>query len=174
MAFFQSLFGRREVRWRAALGHIQTKFSVFRSLLDQQNQVLKAISSLEETSRRNLPPDAGVLDEIRTGIAALVEKMIELGGDDYGVLRQRYQAIGEYLEDDLAARGKGDRHLLSEQPSGCFAQKVPVTFSAGRERLLISRAAEVLQLACKGRRSEERRVGKECRRLCRSRWSPYH
>ena len=25
-----------------------------------------------------------------------------------------------------------------------------------------------------GRRSEERRVGKECRPLCRSRWSPYH
>ena len=24
------------------------------------------------------------------------------------------------------------------------------------------------------RRSEERRVGKECRLLCRSRWSPYH
>ena len=24
------------------------------------------------------------------------------------------------------------------------------------------------------RRSEERRVGKECRPLCRSRWSPYH
>src|SRR6059036_3096947 len=24
------------------------------------------------------------------------------------------------------------------------------------------------------RRSEERRVGKECRRLCRSRWSPCH
>ena len=24
------------------------------------------------------------------------------------------------------------------------------------------------------RRSEERRVGKECLRLCRSRWSPYH
>jgi predicted permease len=23
-------------------------------------------------------------------------------------------------------------------------------------------------------RSEKRRVGKECRRLCRSRWSPYH
>ena len=25
-----------------------------------------------------------------------------------------------------------------------------------------------------GNRSEERRVGKECRALCRSRWSPYH
>ena len=26
----------------------------------------------------------------------------------------------------------------------------------------------------KNARSEERRVGKECLRLCRSRWSPYH
>ena len=25
-----------------------------------------------------------------------------------------------------------------------------------------------------GKRSEERRVGKECTVLCRSRWSPYH
>ena len=25
-----------------------------------------------------------------------------------------------------------------------------------------------------GRRSEERRVGKECYQPCRSRWSPYH
>jgi monothiol glutaredoxin len=31
------------------------------------------------------------------------------------------------------------------------------------------RAAQILKA-----RSEERRVGKECRRLCRSRWSPYH
>ena len=29
------------------------------------------------------------------------------------------------------------------------------------------------QIADTGR-SEERRVGKECLRLCRSRWSPYH
>jgi aspartate aminotransferase-like enzyme len=28
--------------------------------------------------------------------------------------------------------------------------------------------------AMEAARSEERRVGKECRRLCRSRWSPYH
>src|SRR3546814_15070662 len=28
--------------------------------------------------------------------------------------------------------------------------------------------------AIKGNRSEERRVGKECVRKCRSRWSPYH
>ena len=32
----------------------------------------------------------------------------------------------------------------------------------------------VLRLTRLGWRSEERRVGKECLRLCRSRWSPYH
>jgi tRNA nucleotidyltransferase (CCA-adding enzyme) len=32
----------------------------------------------------------------------------------------------------------------------------------------------ILRLARFAARSEERRVGKECRRLCRSRWSPYH
>ena len=31
-----------------------------------------------------------------------------------------------------------------------------------------------LELGMEMNRSEERRVGKECLRLCRSRWSPYH
>ena len=29
-------------------------------------------------------------------------------------------------------------------------------------------------VACDLNRSEERRVGKECTSVCRSRWSPYH
>jgi hypothetical protein len=33
----------------------------------------------------------------------------------------------------MSRRGKGDRHLLPERPFGCFAQKVPVTFSASVE-----------------------------------------
>ena len=32
----------------------------------------------------------------------------------------------------------------------------------------------ILPLYSRKLRSEERRVGKECLRLCRSRWSPYH
>ena len=31
-----------------------------------------------------------------------------------------------------------------------------------------------MRVKLKKSRSEERRVGKECLRLCRSRWSPYH
>ena len=37
--------------------------------------------------------------------------------------------------------------------------------------LITNKDTELLQLRS---RSEERRVGKECLRLCRSRWSPYH
>src|SRR5213594_845310 len=38
---------------------------------------------------------------------------------------------------------------------------------------LVSRSAGN-RLLTEAPRSEERRVGKECERLCRSRWSPYH
>ena len=41
--------------------------------------------------------------------------------------------------------------------------------------VICSGAVRVTGRAQEGRRrSEERRVGKECLRLCRSRWSPYH
>ena len=35
-------------------------------------------------------------------------------------------------------------------------------------------ACSVVRPLTRSHRSEERRVGKECLRLCRSRWSPYH
>src|SRR3546814_4879615 len=35
-------------------------------------------------------------------------------------------------------------------------------------------AAAVVERRVPGKRSEERRVGKECVSTCRSRWSPYH
>ena len=34
--------------------------------------------------------------------------------------------------------------------------------------------AALLGQTCRRKRSEERRVGKECGVMCRSRWSPYH
>ena len=33
---------------------------------------------------------------------------------------------------------------------------------------------EIIKFYLKNKRSEERRVGKECASMCRSRWSPYH
>ena len=42
------------------------------------------------------------------------------------------------------------------------------------ERILIEQLAIGESCDDTDSRSEERRVGKECLRLCRSRWSPYH
>jgi NAD(P)-dependent dehydrogenase (short-subunit alcohol dehydrogenase family) len=44
----------------------------------------------------------------------------------------------------------------------------------GGSMVLVSSIAHLSGGANPAYRSEERRVGKECRRLCRSRWSPYH
>jgi predicted metalloprotease with PDZ domain len=46
-----------------------------------------------------------------------------------------------------------------------------VETQVGQKQVLHVLAHEMFHHWC---RSEERRVGKECRRLCRSRWSPYH
>ena len=44
-----------------------------------------------------------------------------------------------------------------------------------REPNIVINAANLKYMAATGRdRSEERRVGKECASMCRSRWSPYH
>ena len=43
-----------------------------------------------------------------------------------------------------------------------------------KSSLCVSRRARAIPFMSRCIRSEERRVGKECLRLCRSRWSPYH
>ena len=47
-------------------------------------------------------------------------------------------------------------------------------FIAARRLSLVVASGGYSSSRCTGLRSEERRVGKECLRLCRSRWSPYH
>ena len=46
----------------------------------------------------------------------------------------------------------------------------------GKERETCEKVRHIIprELMQNAFRSEERRVGKECFRLCRSRWSPYH
>jgi hypothetical protein len=57
---------------------------------------------------------------------------------------------------------------LERRPGGGAGEFAQLEQDLLRQR--IGRAAENPSET----RSEERRVGKECRRLCRSRWSPYH
>ena len=69
-----------------------------------------------------------------------------------------------------------DVWVLGEQREGNIQ---PVTIELmGEGRKLADQLKKKLAVVIPGykieSRSEERRVGKECLRLCRSRWSPYH
>jgi 3-phosphoshikimate 1-carboxyvinyltransferase len=54
-------------------------------------------------------------------------------------------------------------------PDAAMTLAVMALYAEGTTRL-----RNIASWRVKETRSEERRVGKECRRLCRSRWSPYH
>ena len=72
------------------------------------------------------------------------------------------------------ARGGGCDRAVRARP--CVSGRPPAVRAASAtgmdsvHRLLRGRLGALTV----GGRSEERRVGKECRLLCRSRWSPYH
>ena len=72
------------------------------------------------------------------------------------------------------AHGENNPRLFWKLQTGqlaTFAEDVVDKKLAGQfDRTAMERVI-LLGLRC---RSEERRVGKECLRLCRSRWSPYH
>ena len=69
----------------------------------------------------------------------------------------------------VAASDLPRRPSRSPCPAAAMAPRLPMPASGTREALLLR------ALAGNGvARSEERRVGKECVSLCRSRWSPYH
>ena len=71
-----------------------------------------------------------------------------------------------------APGGKGGR------ATHCPRRALPLPEAQGAWWMFTPRpwvGTAVLSTAADGQvRSEERRVGKECLRLCRSRWSPYH
>jgi TolA protein len=81
---------------------------------------------------------------------------------------------------------KPDPEKLRQQAEAAEQKRVEEANRRQQEILLAQQKAEEQRKAAEEKakaeadakaareRSEERRVGKECRRLCRSRWSPYH
>ena len=73
------------------------------------------------------------------------------------------------LPDRAAVLNRLDR--MSRTVPGCRHRLVTPPLRLAMPRWVVDRDFD---LSYHLRRSEERRVGKECLRLCRSRWSPYH
>src|SRR3546814_7816264 len=72
------------------------------------------------------------------------------------------------------------RHTRCALVTGVQTCALPIAFRARENRkeagfpVSLESGWENHDIAPYGRRSEERRVGKECVSTCRSRWSPYH
>ena len=86
-------------------------------------------------------------------------------------IRNVFEAALEKRPDDRAAyvheAAQSDLDLRVEVERMLDAHLRSVTFLDGS-------LTAPLDLRTDPKRSEERRVGKECKHWCRSRWSPYH
>ena len=100
------------------------------------------------------------------------EDASKLRGTDWGTeaLPQFTKALYHYFEGHLGFIAHGDIH-------GFFHNQFLLTddFLRNIRRMADNKDGIGAPLTRGwGARSEERRVGKECSRTCRSRWSPYH
>ena len=73
--------------------------------------------------------------------------------------------------DTLAAALRGD--LVREGDDAYDDVRALYNAMIDKRPALIARCVDVADVIT-ALRSEERRVGKECASMCRSRWSPYH
>jgi hypothetical protein len=84
--------------------------------------------------------------------------------------------LGEPVDPQVAAPGKILDHINRTYARLRGGAELEVSAKKDEDDEEFGGQAEELvdMLDANDERSEERRVGKECRRLCRSRWSPYH
>ena len=92
-----SIFKGTPKRSKATLTTVQSKFTDFLDILDNNNRVLKIIGDMEEKAQGEYLFDINYirasLTEIRQGVREIVEGMISLGGESYEGLREQYEKI---------------------------------------------------------------------------------
>jgi nicotinate-nucleotide--dimethylbenzimidazole phosphoribosyltransferase len=142
--------------------------------IDQKTKPLGSLGRLEALMRQ--------LGEIQgSEQPALVAPQVVVFAGDHGLAARgvsaypsdvTWQMVENFLAGGAAVSVLARQHglALTVVDAGVRHEFAP------RPGLQISKiaAGTADMLAGPAMRSEERRVGKECRRLCRSRWSPYH
>jgi len=87
------------------LQSLQRKFAYFLALLAKNNEVLKRISDMEESSNDSHVVDIEYVKEnvstIRVDIREIINNMVAIGGDQYKSLYDRYRAIDQQVQHDM-------------------------------------------------------------------------
>jgi LysR family nitrogen assimilation transcriptional regulator len=133
---------------------------------------------LIDAFRRQLPQGKLAIVE---GLTAHITEWIATGRVDLGLLYnpepQAGLEIQPVLDEPLCLvqrAGEKGRGALPLRELHRYSLVLPERMHVIRRLLDAQATLAGLTLDIAWERSEERRVGKECRRLCRSRWSPYH
>jgi ribonuclease E len=123
----------------------------------------------------NLPKSMGCI--VRT--AGLQRTKAEIKRD-FDYLARLWDEVRELtLSSSAPALIYGDSDLIKRAIRDIYNKDIDEVIIEGEDGYRQARAFMKLLMPSHAKkvvpyRSEERRVGKECRRLCRSRWSPYH
>ena len=105
----------------------------------------------------------------RRSVHAFREK--EVPSEAIGQLRSYYEKTCPRLVPEIAT----ELIVLDKDAQPALESSAGYNqFLIGAPHYLLLMSAPHSYAAINADRSEERRVGKECLRLCRSRWSPYH
>jgi heterodisulfide reductase subunit B len=110
-------------------------------------------------------------------IRRLIHGATEAGADLVVTLCPMCQLNLDAYQVEMNKHFHTDYHvpvLYFTQLMGLAFGKKAKDLGIGKEFVDAAPALDRIQAEAAKVRSEERRVGKECRRLCRSRWSPYH
>ena len=126
----------------------------------------------------------------KKGFFAVIARIFGGGYETVGVYEeQKYVALKQLIQDQVTeVQHSFDKEMNSAikdtEEKVDKLKKATMVKLEGLDKMIADLIAEIDKMLIsqeklqekvkKNARSEERRVGKECLRLCRSRWSPYH
>ena len=114
-----------------------------------------------------LTPDSGLLFWMVIVFGIVFVILAKYG---FPVITRMVDERKQYIDKSLLAAREAN-----EQLANIKADSEMILAKAHEEQArILNEAVATRERILKEARSEERRVGKECLRLCRSRWSPYH
>jgi methyl-accepting chemotaxis protein len=128
-------------------------------------------------SRMVVRPLQGCLSMARRISVGDFPKAVSVTSDDeIGRLIGAFNEVSAKLSGLFMEMGSGvaKLHAASESLSGASQDMAANAAQTNQKAAHVTQATGQMNAMMNAIRSEERRVGKECRRLCRSRWSPYH
>lgn len=109
MNWFRSIFQSDRKNPDTLLSDVQKKFFIFLEILDKNQRILKLIGDMEDKLLGEYLFDINYLlsslSEIRSGVLDITEKLITIGGPQYGPLKKRFDAINNDIDGMLPAGG---------------------------------------------------------------------